>query len=181
MRGRWANLGGSLAVLAVVLGLSVGLPAVERALPDDRAVPPKLRLTVGHDVSLVPPRGSVLDSAETFPNRGRMVLEVRGVRYALAVSTYQGTLRQALNRLRDRIDAQRGYQLSGPTYQERTSDGVTGWAGRFTTSRRDGYFAVFVNTGRVVEIVAQGAGLGLDEELSLVRGSVATVRFGGAQ
>lgn len=180
LRGWWANLGGSLAVLAVVAGLSFGLPAVDRALPDDRAVPAGLRVTVGRGVSLVPPEGSVLDSAETSPNEGRMVLEVRGVRYAVGVSAYQGTLRQALARLRDRIDAQRGYQLAGPAYPEVTDDGVIGRAGRFTSPRRDGYFAVFVQSGRVVQVVAQGVGLGLGEELSTVRGSVATIRFGGA-
>jgi hypothetical protein len=175
-----ANLYGSVAVLALIAAISYGLPAVDAALPDNRVIPAGSRITVGHGVSEVPPRGSLLDSAETSPNDGRLVLEVHGARYRITVSPYEGTLREATVRLRERIGALPGYQITGPSYWLATDDGVVGMEGRFGSARRDGYFAVFVSGGLVVEVVAQGVGFALSGTLADVQRSVATIHFGVA-
>ncbi|MGH3716020.1 MAG: hypothetical protein ACRDT4_21540 [Micromonosporaceae bacterium] len=173
----WGNLRGSVAVLATVCAISLGLPALEHALPDHRAIPTGIRVTVGHGVTLLPPPDAVLDSAETSPRDGRLVLQVSGSRYAVTVSPYLGTLPQAADRLLSRIRDLPGYQLSGAPTPVTTLDGLDGLAGRFSSARRDGYYTVFVSGGRVVEVVAHGVGFALSGTLQWVRESVATVRF----
>lgn len=180
-RDWWSNLRGTLAVLATVVAISYGLPAIDHALPDERAIPAGLRIQVGFHVSLLPPPNSVQDSVETRPAQGRLVLVVAGARYAVNASPYLGTLREAAGRLLSRIAELPGYQLSGSPYPVATLDGVEGLAGRFSSARRDGYYAVFVDSGRLVEVIANGVGLALSGTLSHVRNSVATVRFEAAQ
>jgi hypothetical protein len=175
-----ANLYGSAAVLAVIAAIWYGLPAVDATLPDNQVLPSGTRVTVGNSVSLVPPRGSLLDSAETSPSAGRLVVEVHGSRYRITASPYAGTLREATARLRERIAALPGYQITGQSYWVATDDGVVGMEGRFGSARRDGYFAVFVSDGLIAEVVAQGIGLTLNGTLDDVRRSVATIRFEGS-
>ncbi|MGH3739460.1 MAG: hypothetical protein ACRDT6_28245 [Micromonosporaceae bacterium] len=175
--GWWANLRGSLVVFAVIAGISYGLPAIDHALPDHRAIPSGIRIAVGHGVTVLPPPRSVQDSVETSPRDGRLVLEVSGARYAVDVSPYLGTLREAATRLLTRIAELPGYQLSGTPYPVATLDGVPGLAGRFSSARRDGFYAVYVTGGRLVEVVAHGVGFALSGTLSRVRQSVATIRF----
>ena len=173
----WSNLIGSVAILAVISGFSLGLPAIDHALPDDRALPPGIRVTVGNGVTVLPPGGAYRDTAQSSPKDGRLVLELSGVRYALRAYPYLGSTRKAAHRLRSRIAAQPDYQLSGELRTVETRDGVSGLAGRFSSPRHDGYFAVFVHSGRVVEVVAQGSGLALASALPAIRDSVATIRF----
>src|SRR5512144_431928 len=103
----------SLAVLAVVGLIAFGIPALNRALPAGRAVPAG-PYDVGGGVTFVPPNGATVDVTGTRPaaDRGTALFLVHGVRVAVVVSPYPGTLDAAAARLAGKITKSNGAEVA---------------------------------------------------------------------
>jgi len=61
------NLLGAFGVVAILAGLAFGLPAIDRALPDERPVRSDVPYPIGAGVTVVPPAGATLDVTVTRP------------------------------------------------------------------------------------------------------------------
>src|SRR5688500_6327041 len=107
--GWFANLLGSLAVLMAAGAIAVGLPALDRALPAARPVPADRPYLVGGGVSLVPPRGALIDVTKTRPgrDRGAVLFLVGAVRFVVVAAPFPASLDAAAARLRQKITATR--------------------------------------------------------------------------
>jgi hypothetical protein len=156
--GLLRNLAGSLAVLAVAGLIAFGLPAVDRAVPGERPVPAGQRYFVAAGVSLLPPPGALLDVTKTRPgpDRGTALFVLGPVRFAIVVDLFEGTLHDAAARLRRKITASRGYQVTGHETPVTTATGLAGLQGGYTAPGRAGRYSVFLAGGRAVEVTVSG-------------------------
>src|SRR5690348_3157626 len=134
------NLAWCLGILVVLGSLAVGLPAVNAALPADRPVPVDRPYLLGNGVTVLPPPTARLDVTTSGP--GRTLFLLGGVRYLLVVAPSDGTLDDVAAELRNKIMANRGYQVTGPETAIVTSHGVPGRQGGYTSPGRDGRYAV---------------------------------------
>src|SRR5690242_6419586 len=173
------NLLGSLAILAVVGGLGLGLPALNRTLPSARPVAADRPYPVDALVSVVPPRGAALDVTRTMPAgaRGTALFLLRGVRYALTAQPYGGSIEGAVAALRRKITAKAGYQITGRETPVRTADGVPGLRGGYASPGRAGQYTVFLSGGTVVEVTIAGAEPDLHAALPELQTSIASISF----
>ncbi|OLB79300.1 MAG: hypothetical protein AUI14_10760 [Actinobacteria bacterium 13_2_20CM_2_71_6] len=169
------NLGWSLGILAVVGSLAFGLPAVNAALPAARAVPTDQPYPLGHGVSVVPPPGAQLDVTRSVP--GSTLFVLGGVRYLLVVMPFDGTLEDAAAQVRQKITANRGYQVTGPETPAATAQGVTGKLGGYTSPGRNGRYAVFLRGGTGVQVTVAGADLELRPVLPMLITSMTSIAF----
>jgi hypothetical protein len=175
-RGQLRNLGWSFAVLAFLVALGYGLPAVNAALPAARPVPTDRPYDLGSGVSVVPPSGALVDVTRTGP--GSTLFVVGGVRYLLVVEAAGGTLDDTVGQLRHKISANRGYQVTGPETPVRTGQGVPGRQGGYTSPGRDGRYAAFLSGGTAVQVTIAGADPELRRTLPALTSSVLTLAFG---
>lgn len=173
------NLYGSLAVLAVVAAISLGLPILDEQLPSHRTLPAGIRQAVGHGVTVLPPAGSVVDLTRTFPSRGLLVLDVGSVRIVLEAAPYRGSLADLAARLRRKIQTNPGYQASQPDHPTRTTSGVPGLRGSYSTPGRVGLYAVFLSGGVGVEISFAGSEADLRHGTEPVLAMVGSIQFSG--
>jgi hypothetical protein len=168
-----ANLAWSLGVLAVLGTLAFGLPAVDAALPAARPVPADQRYPLSRGVSVVPPPHAELDVTATGP--GKALFLLGGVRYLLVVTPFDGSLDDAVAQLRQKITANRGYQVTGPETATVTRQGVPGRQGGYTSPGREGRYAAYLHAGTAVEVTIAGADLELRAALPALAASVATL------
>lgn len=173
------NLYGSLAVLAVVAAIAIGLPILDGQLPSQRALPSGVRQAIGHGVTVLPPAGSVVDVTRTFPSRGLLVLDVSSVRIVLEATPYHASLTDLAAQLRRKIQTNPGYQASQPDHPTRTTTGVAGLRGSYSTPGRVGLYAVFLSGGVGVEISFAGSEADLRHGTEPVLAMVGSIRFGG--
>src|SRR5437870_13759345 len=153
LRETWCSLG----VLAVVGTVAFGLPAIDRAVPGTRPVPPDQAYVVGGGVSVIPPPGAVLDVTRTRPrtDRGSALFVLGAVRYAVLVSPYTGDLTAAADRLRHRLHDAGGFLPAGPARPVATGAGIAGLAGDLSgPGDRAGRYAVYLLGRLVVEATA---------------------------
>jgi hypothetical protein len=169
------NLGWSAGILVVIGSLAIGLPAVNAALPAARPVPVDQPFPLGSGVTVVPPSGARLDVTTSVP--GRTLFVLGGVRYLLVVEPAGGTLDEATAQLRQKITANRGYQVTGPEAATATRQGVAGRLGGYTSPGRDGRYAVFLARGLAVQVTIAGADLELKPALSTLTASVSSLEF----
>jgi hypothetical protein len=169
------NLGWSAGILVVIGSLAIGLPAVNAALPAARPVPVDQPFPLGSGVTVVPPSGARLDVTTSVP--GRTLFVLGGVRYLLVVEPFDGTLDEATAQLRQKITANRGYQVTGPEATTSTRQGVVGRLGGYTSPGRDGRYAVFLARGLTVQVTIAGADLELRPALSTLTTSVSSLEF----
>lgn len=176
--GRVRNALGSLVVLGVVAFVGLGLPALNRSMPAGRPVSTAEPYLVSEAVSVVPPPGASLDVSATRPgsDRGTALFVVDGVRLALVVTPFAGTLDEGAGRLRNKITKTAGFQIAGPTRSILTGQGVAGVRGRYTSPGRIGEYAVFVVRDVAVEVTVSGPehrllrlGPRLEESLGSIR------------
>jgi|GEM_PF-1908533 len=182
--GRYRLLGNLLAgvaILATIVAISFGLPAVDRALPADRPVAAGRPYQVGAGVTVVPPPAAVVDVTKTRPaaDRGSALFVLDTVRYAIVVTPFDGSLDQAATRLRRKITDNRGYQVLGDSRSAATATGVPGRQGGYTAPGRTGRYAVFVAGGLAVDVTISGAGPTLRDALPKITVSVASLTFPG--
>jgi hypothetical protein len=174
------NLYGSLAVAAVLAGIGLGLPAINAEIPAVRPVPAGKPYLVGVGVMVLPPPGASLDATQTRPGatNGQVLFDLGGVRYALVATPYTGTLDEAAAHLRSTITAKRGYQIAGPESPISTRAGVPGKQGMYSSSGRDGRYAVFVDHGVAVQVTLSGNDVDLRPLLAGIESSVTSITFG---
>jgi len=173
------NLYGCLAVLAVIVAIAVGLPSIDGLLPGGRLVPTGHRISVGRGVAITAVDGTVLDLARTAPLLNRVVLSVNGVRVVVESSAYTGSLTELSARLRRKIQSNPGYQASQRDHPTRTTSGVPGLQGSYTTPGRIGMYAVFVHDDVGAEISIAGTQTDLHRNNEALLDMVASLTFGG--
>lgn len=180
-RRQLTNLLGALGVVATLAGLAFGLPAVDRALPAQRAVRTDQPYPVGAGISVFPPRGATIDVTGTRPGdqQGTVLFRLGQVRYAIAVRPFDGDLAAAATRLRQRITDTSGYQVTGAQFAVSTADGTAGLQGGYTAPGRGGRYAVFVTGGLTIEVTIAGDDLALSRMLPQIEASVRTLRLDG--
>ncbi len=174
---------GSLTILAVILLIAVGLPAVDRALPASRPVATGIAYPIGAGVSLVPPPGAQVDLTETRPgsSRGTALFLIGTIRYLVVVAPYSGGLEEAAERLRSKITQTRGYQVTGRDSLVTTEDGITGRQGGYAAPGRSGRYAVFVAGGLSIEVTVSGADPQLRAAIKGVEASTRSIAYRGSR
>jgi hypothetical protein len=176
---------GSVAILAALVAVAGGLPALDRALPALRDLPAGEAYAVGGGVLLVPPPGARLDAGLTrpYPDRGVAVFVVGRVRMAVQVSPFTGDLPAAGERLRARLSRTAGQRLDGPA--EPLGTAWPGLTGRYAPAAGDdaqgrtGRYAVLTGAGHTVEVTAAGPPAALADTWPAVVASLDTLRSGG--
>ncbi|HKT00096.1 MAG TPA: hypothetical protein VJT31_11235 [Rugosimonospora sp.] len=174
------NLLGSLAILAIVTGLGLGLPALNRSLPSAKPVAADRPYAVDANVTVVPPPGATVDVTRTRPagDRGTALFLLGGVRYALVAQPFTGGLDGAAADLRRKIAAINGYQITGREVPVRTAHGVPGRQGGYASPGRVGQYTVFLSGGVSVEATIAGADPDLHAALPALQASIASIAFG---
>jgi hypothetical protein len=172
---------GSLAVLGVVVLVAFGLPLLDRALPSSRPLETvgAAPFTVGSGVTVVPPGQSRVDVAKTRPgrDRGTALFLIGGVRLAVVVSPYRGSLDDASNRLHHKLE-RTGDASVGPAGPVPTTQDVSGVQGNYVSLGRPGTYAVFVADGVGVEVTASGPDPELRALAPQLDLAIRSVRFG---
>jgi hypothetical protein len=175
------NLAGAAAVLAVLLTVVFGLPALNRAVPTDRSLAGHF-YEVGAGVSVTPPPGARVDASKTRPGeeRATVMFLVGDVRYLIVVQPFTGQIGEAAEKLRTKIKATQGYQVTGDEDRVSTAGGLSGVAGGYTAPGRCGRYAVFLARGHSIEVTVSGGQLELQQELTSIDDSISSIRYGGA-
>ncbi|WP_030438453.1 hypothetical protein [Actinoplanes subtropicus] len=175
------SLLGAVGVVATLAGLAFGLPAIDRALPDTRPVSADEPYLIGAGVTVVPPVGATLDVTVTRPggSAGTVLFRLGSVQYQIAVRPFDGDLRAAGERLRQRITATSGYQVTGPQLGITTAGGLAGLQGGYTAPGRSGRYVVFVADRDSVEVTISGADLDLARTLPQIEASTRTLQTDG--
>ncbi len=170
---------GSLTVLAILVLIAVGLPAIDRALPASRPVAAGVPYSIGAGVSVVPPADSEVDLAGTRPgnNRGTALFLIGTIRYMVVVAPYSGSVEGAAERLRNKITLTRGYQVTGRDSIVKTDSGLTGRQGGYTAPGRSGRYAVFVVDGLGIEVTVSGTDPQLRAALDRVEASTRSLAY----
>lgn len=175
------NLVASLAMVAILAGLAVGLPAIDGALPAERPVRSDRPYPIGAGITVVPPAGATVDVTRTRPGEatGTALFVLGPVRYAIVVQPFEGDLIAAAGQLRRRITATTGYQVTGAEVSAATDAGLAGLQGGYTAPGRGGRYAVFLDHGLAIEVTVSGDDLGLDRVLAAIDASTRTIRYAG--
>jgi hypothetical protein len=176
-RRQLTNLLSALGVVAALAGLAFGLPAIDRGLPAERPVRPDEPYLIGGDVTVLPPRGAVLDVTGTRPgdDEGTVLFRLGTVRYSIVVRPFDGSLDAAATGLRRRITDTAGYQVTGDQLAVATAAGLAGIQGGYTAPGRGGRYSVFVADGHTIEITVSGADLDLGRTLPSIEASTRTL------
>jgi hypothetical protein len=156
-RGRLLrNTAGSLGVLVTLAVIAIGLPAIDRALPAERPVPPHQPYEVGGGVTLMPPPDALLDVTRTRPSarQGTALFVIGPVRYVIVVAPFDGDLDGAVGRLRRKVLNADGRLDAG--LATTTGSGLPGQEGGYSTPDRIGRYAVFLAPGVSIEVTVSG-------------------------
>ncbi|MEV0732854.1 hypothetical protein [Polymorphospora sp. NPDC050346] len=153
------NLAGSLGILGALGIVTVGLPAIDRAIPAIRPVAAGVPYPVGAGVTVVPPPGAMVDVTQTRPSgeRGTVLFLIGPVRYAIVVTPFDGDLAAAAARLERKITEVRGYQITGTQLGVSTAAGLHGIQGGYMAPGRGGRYAVFLTGGLSIEVTVAGS------------------------
>lgn len=171
------NLVGSAAVLAVMLFVAWGLPAINRLVPAGDTAVGGRPYAVGAGVVVVPPAQAKIDPGNTRPgpDRGRVLFLVGPVRYVIVVAPFGGDLAHAAGSLRSKIAGTDGYRVTGPDEPVTTTAGLTGLRGSYSAPGRVGRYAVFAGRGRSIEVTVSGSRSDLTALMSGIETSIATI------
>lgn len=182
-RRQLTNLLGALGLVAVLAGLAIGLPILDNSLPADRPVRTDQPYPVGAGVTVVLPRGAVLDVTGTRPGdtEGTALFRIGPVRYAIAVQPFDGTLAAAAARMRQRITGTPGYQVTGGQLAVTTGTGLTGLQGGYTAPGRGGRYTVFLAGDLTIEVTVSGSELDLGRTLPAIEASTRTLLVTGTR
>jgi hypothetical protein len=182
LSGLVRNALGSLAVLGAVAVIAFGFPLLDSSIPASRPVVADAPYHVGGKVTVVPPAGASLDLTRTRPSgdRGTALFLIDGVRLALVVGPYGGTLDEAASRAHAKITNTTGFQVTGADRMVHTDQGVSGLRGAYSSPGRLGEYAVFVFKDVSVEVTASGPEQRLRGLLAELDASLRSVTFEGS-
>jgi hypothetical protein len=171
----------SLGVLAVILAIAFGLPAVNRLVPSDLNTAGGKAYVVGAGVSVVPPPRAQIDASKTRPgpDKGAVLFLVGAVRYVIVVAPFEGKISDAAAKLRAKIQSTRGYQVAADSDAVTTGTGLQGVGGGYTAPGRIGRYAVFLANGLAIEVTVSGTEVGLSDEFGGIEQSIATIAYHG--
>jgi hypothetical protein len=180
-RRQLTNLLGALSVVATLAVLAYGLPALDRSLPSQRAVPVGQPYPIGAGVTVVPPVGSTVDLTGTRPGsqEGKALFRLGPVQYSIEVRPFEGDLPTAADRLRKRITGTPGYQVTGAQLAVSTAGGLAGLQGSYSAPGRGGRYTVYVVDQLTIEVTVSGADLDLGRSLPEIEASARTLRYDG--
>jgi hypothetical protein len=171
------NLASSVAVLAVILFVAFGLPAINRMVPAGNNQIGGRAYGVGAGVTVVPPPDARIDPASTRPgsDRGSVLFLLGPVRYVIVVTPFSGTVEQAADKLRNKITGTRGYQVTDGEHPYATAGGLTGIQGCYSAPGRLGRYAVLLSDGRSIEVTVSGTEGELAAQMSSIEASIASI------
>jgi hypothetical protein len=171
------NLASSMAVLAVILFVAFGLPAINRMVPAGNDQIGGRAYGIGAGVTVVPPQDARIDPTSTRPgsDRGTVLFLVGPVRYVIVVSPFTGSVEQATAKLRSKITSTRGYQVTDGEHEYTTAAGLTGIQGNYSAPGRLGRYAVFLSDGRSIEVTVSGTEGGLAAQMTRIEASIASI------
>jgi len=168
------NLAGCFAVAAGVAALSLGVPAIDRAIPN-ATVSSTEPLQFADNASVVPPPDTTVDAKETSPEQGVVTMAVDGVRYRLTAEAFPGTLAQLADRVRAEIQNISGLQGLSPDQQVTSDSGVPGLQATFVAENRTGWYTVYLSNGTGVTAVVDGTDASVTSHRAALETSVRTV------
>ncbi|BCB86138.1 hypothetical protein [Phytohabitans suffuscus] len=177
-RGRLLqNAAASLCILLALVAIAVGLPAVDRTISAERAVPPHLPYEVGGGVTVVPPAGAVLDVTRTRPTarQGTALFTLGPVRYVIVATPFDGDLDGAVDRLRRKVTNAEGQLDAG--LPALTGTGLSGREGAYTTPDRAGRYAVFLAPDISIEVTVSGTETELERTEPAIEASIRTIAY----
>ncbi len=176
----WRNLAGAVAVLAVLLAIVVGLPAIDRAVPAGKAAAATKRHDIAGGVSVIPPAGGLLaKTARSGSKSGSVLFLVGPARYVVAVQPFHGDLAGATLALKTKIQGMRGYQVTSGDDPLVTRSGIRGLSGSFTAPGRIGRYAAFTVPGHSIEVTVNGSEGDLAEALDRIDESIDSISYSG--
>ena len=168
------NLAGCLAVVAGVLALSFGVPAIDDALPNTTVSSTK-PLEFAANASVVPPPDASVVAQQTSPEFGVVTLAVDGVRYRLTAENFPGTLQQLADRIRAEVQNIAGVQAISDDQQVTSNSGIPGLQATFVAENRTGWYTVYLLAGTGVTAVVDGNDAGVTAHRDQLEASVRTV------
>jgi hypothetical protein len=173
------NLFGCVGVLAALAIIVFGLPALDRAVPAGRALTEGARYEVGANVTVVPPPLARIDASKTRPgpDRGTVLFTIGAVRYVIVVTPFGGPIEDAAARLRTKIQATRGYQVTAGEGDVKTASGITGVAGGYTSPGKCGRYAVYLTEGLSIEVTVSGTDAELHRALAGIDLSIDSIDY----
>jgi hypothetical protein len=182
-RRQVVSLSAGVALAAIVGLIAFGLPALDRALPNQEPIAAGVPYPVGGGVTIRPPADAFVDVTVTRPgsDRGTALFLLGPIRYAVTVAPYDGELAAAVARLRQKITETSGFQVAGPERTVSTGSGLTGMQGGYTAPGRGGQYAVFLAGARVIEVTVSGDTVDLGRALPDVEATTRSIRVGGAR
>jgi hypothetical protein len=171
------NLAGSVAVLAVILFVAWGLPAINRHVPADDDTVGGRAYAVGAGVVVIPPEQAEIDPSRTRPgaDRGTVLFLLGPVNYVIAVTPFEGDLVDASGKLRTKITGTQGYQVTDAEGPVTTAGGLSGLRGSYSAPGRLGRYAVFLSRGRSIEVTVSGAQSDLADQMARIEASIASI------
>jgi hypothetical protein len=178
MAHRWGrNLLGAAAVLATILVVVFGLPAIDRAIPANRSAPAQ-RHEIADGVSVIPPTGSLItNKSRNGPATGSVLFLIGPARYVVSVEPFDGDLDAAATRLRTKIQSMRGYQVTAGETALTTDSGLQGRGGSFTAPGRSGRYIAFIAPGCAVEVTVNVSETEFQQELLSIDESIASLAY----
>ncbi|WP_203704959.1 hypothetical protein [Asanoa iriomotensis] len=168
------NLAGSLAVVAGVLALSLGVPAIDGAL-SNTTVSTTAPLEFASNASVVPPPDASVVADQTSPSQGVVTLAVDGVRYRLTAESFPGTLQQLADRIRAEVQNVAGIQAISPDQAVTSNSGIPGLQATYVGENRTGRYTVYLQSGTGVTAVVDGNDAGVTAHRAALETSVRTV------
>jgi hypothetical protein len=175
------NLLGGAAVLATVMAIVYGLPAIDRAVPAAHAAPAQ-RHTIADGISVIPPTGALIAKrTRAGPTTGSILFLIGPARYVITVEPFDGDVTEASQRLRTKIQNMRGYQVTGPESGLVTDSGLSGLGSDFTAPGRSGRYIAFVVPGRAVEVTVNVSETDFHQALLPIDASIASISWSGGK
>ena len=168
------KLGGTLAVLAVVLLWAVVVPLIADAIPYDDEVASGESFSISKSVSIVPPVGWEVEP-RTVLDSGTLVVHNSGLTVTVTVGTFDGDLSELMAKANDGLDIDR---ITKPQSSITTNDGSTGLIESFDGVNQHGMLAVFAEDDVGVEVEAVGPEPLFTRYSDEILAMIATLQFG---
>lgn len=174
---RLGNAFASLAVVALVAAVGLGLPALNSVIPGLRALPDGEPYLVGAGVWIIPPPGAQVDvgRSRARAERGTAAFQLGSVSLLLVVTPYGRSLDDACARLRDKITRRTGFRVVGEEWPTVAGRDLAGRQGRYAGEGLVGRYAVFVADRIAVEATVRGPAADVAAAGPAIDASMATV------